>query len=238
MVVCMLPKHETRVRFPLPAVAKTSFYLAPLSQMTAQREILIATCNEGKAHEIREIFKDSPFTLRFLSEFDHDVQSVQIHENAKSFDGNALIKALIYGSKLGMLTLADDSGICVDALGGKPGVYSARYSKEGTDRANNEKLLKEMDSIPENLRTCQYVCAVAVYDPSSYFVETVFGAWHGRIAREARGAHSFGYAPIFLSQETDYQKTNAELTPEQLIAYNHRGKAFRQALDLLNALSL
>jgi len=201
-----------------------------------KKEILIATENQGKAKEIREIFRGTDYALRFLYEFKEQIAGLQIMENAKDFEGNALIKAIIVGEKLGMLTLADDSGLCVADLDGRPGVYSARYSAEKTDSANNEKVLSEMQDVPEEERGCYYNCTVAIYDPKSKFVETVSGQWHGRVARQPRGTKSFGYAPIFLSQESNYQKTNAESDPQELIDINHRGKAFRSAIEVLDKL--
>lgn len=200
-----------------------------------KQRILIATENKGKIKELEEIFADTNFELHFLGEYRDQLGDFEILENAKSFEGNALIKAIIVGEKLGMLTLADDSGLCVDALGGMPGVYSARYSEEKTDAANNAKLLAEMKGVPEEQRSCHYNCTVAIYDPSTHFVETVSGKWHGRIAFEERGTKSFGYAPLFLSKEHDFKKTNAEFDPEELIDINHRGKAFRAAIEVLDA---
>jgi XTP/dITP diphosphohydrolase len=199
-----------------------------------KKEILIATENQGKAREIEEIFRDSGFVLRFLYEFKKEMSDVQIQENAKDFEGNALIKAIVVGEKLQMLTLADDSGLCVDALSGRPGVYSARYSEEKTDVANNEKVLAEMKNILAKDRNCHYNCTVAMYDPQTKFVDTVCGQWQGKIAEKPRGTKSFGYAPIFLSVESDYAKTNAEFDPHELININHRGKAFRAAIEVLN----
>lgn len=199
-----------------------------------KREILIATENKGKANEIREIFKNTDFDVRFLYEFRDEIHDLNIQENAKTFEGNALIKSIIVGDLLQMITLADDSGLCVDALDGKPGVYSARYSEEKTDVANNEKVLLEMKNIPMENRDCYYNCTVAIYDPMTKFVETVTGQWHGKIALEAKGTKSFGYAPIFLSKDANYEKTNAEFDPHELIEINHRGKAFRGAIAVLN----
>jgi len=199
-----------------------------------KQEILIATENKGKTKEIREIFKDTEFNLRFLDEFKEEMKDVKIMENAKSFEGNALIKAIIVGHKTGLVTLADDSGLCVSALGGKPGVYSARYSKEATDAANNEKVLREMENVPEEKRGCYYNCTVAIYDPHTNFVQTVSGQWYGRLNSKPRGTKSFGYAPLFLCQDHDFQKTNAELDPKDLIGINHRGKAFGEAIKILN----
>ncbi|MFZ2193106.1 MAG: RdgB/HAM1 family non-canonical purine NTP pyrophosphatase [Candidatus Moraniibacteriota bacterium] len=199
-----------------------------------KKDILIATENKGKIKELQKIFEGTDFAPRFLSDFKEQMNGVEILENGKTFEGNALIKAIIVGEKLGMLTLADDSGICIDALSGRPGVYSARYSNEKTDVANNLKVLAEMESVPEEKRSCYYNCTVAIYDPITKFVETVSGQWHGRVANEPRGVKSFGYAPIFLSKESNYEKTNAEFDPKDLVDMNHRGKAFRGAIEILN----
>lgn len=199
-----------------------------------KKEILIATENHGKAKEIKEIFKDTNYSLRFLFEFKDRVSDLQIQENAKSFEGNAIIKAIVVGNHLQMLTLADDSGLCVDALDGRPGILSARYSKEKTDKANNNKVLSEMKDVPTGKRDCHYCCTVAIYDPVSNFVETVEGQWQGKLAFGPKGEKSFGYAPIFFPKEYNYEKTNAEFDPIELIEINHRGKAFRKAIEVLN----
>lgn len=195
--------------------------------------ILIATANYGKAEEIKKIFKDSGFELKFLFDFSEELKNLKLVENAKSFEGNALIKAIISGDVFNMITLADDSGLCVDALDGRPGVYSARYSEVGTDQDNYLKVLAEMKNIPFRQRDCHYHCAVAIYDPKTKFVDTVLGIWEGKIASEPRGNKSFGYAPIFLAKDFNYEKTNAEFDPENLIDINHRGKAFKKALAIL-----
>ncbi len=199
-----------------------------------KKEIVIATENNGKIEELKRIFANTSFVPRFLSEFTEQLGDTKILENAKTFEGNALIKAIVVGEKLGILTLADDSGLCVDALDGDPGVYSARYSNEGTDIANYEKLLKEMINVPKEKRECYYNCTVAIYDPETNFVETVSGKWQGRIAKEPRGSKSFGYAPIFLSEDSNFKKTNAEFDPEELTNMNHRGKAFLGAIKILD----
>jgi XTP/dITP diphosphohydrolase len=202
--------------------------------MNNMKTIVIATENQGKIIEIRELFKDSGFEVKFLSDFKEALGGVVIQENAKTFEGNALIKAIVVGDILGLVTLADDSGLCVDHLDGAPGVYTARYSEEKTDVANYTKLLNVMEGVPFEQRSCHYNCTVAIYDPATKFVETVDGQWHGRLATAPRGEKSFGYAPVFLSQEHNFQLTNAELDVEQTTPINHRGKAFRAAIGILN----
>lgn len=196
--------------------------------------IVVATANQGKIKEILEIFTGSGYELKFLNDFSAELAGIEIQENAKTFEGNALIKALVIGEALGLPTLADDSGLCVDYLDGAPGVLTARYSPEKTDLANYTKLLREMADVPAEQRGCHYNCTVAIYDPRTKFVETVAGEWYGRLAEAPRGDKSFGYAPVFLSADHGYELTNAELEVEQTIGINHRGKAFRAALKILD----
>jgi XTP/dITP diphosphohydrolase len=202
--------------------------------MSNNETILIATANRGKEAEIKKIFKDSGFNLKFLFDFADDLKELNIFENAKSFEGNALIKAIVVGDLLNLITLADDSGLCVAALDGRPGVYSARYSGTGNDRENYLKVLAEMKEIPDEKRNCYYNCSVAIYDPKTKFVETTSAIWEGKIALEPRGEKSFGYAPIVLAKDFNYEKTNAEFDPENLIDINHRGKAFKKAIEILD----
>lgn len=201
--------------------------------MTRNKTILIATSNRGKAEEIKKIFRDTDFNLKFLFDFPEETKDLNIVENAKSFEGNALIKAIVAGDYLNMVTLADDSGLSVDALDGRPGVYSARYSQEGSDLANCLKVLEEMKDVPDDKRYCCYNCAVAIYDPATKFVETSFGIWEAKVSLEPRGDKSFGYAPIVMPKDFNYLKTNAEFDPEDLININHRGQAFRKAIEML-----
>jgi len=203
------------------------------SEIETNKNILIATNNRGKAEEIKKIFAGSNYEIKFLFDFPDEVGDFDVLENAKSFEGNALIKAIIFGERLNMLTLADDSGLCVDALDGRPGIYSARYAEKGNDKANYEKLLTELKDIPLDKRNAHYHCSVAIYNPLNKFVETVEGLWEGRISLVPKGDKSFGYAPIFLPADFNYEKTNAELDHEDLISINHRGQAFRKALEIL-----
>lgn len=198
-----------------------------------KKKILIATANRGKADEIKEIFKDTNFDLKFLYDFEDEIKDLNVQENAKSFEGNALIKAIVVGDHLQIITLADDSGLCIDALNGRPGIFSARYSKEKTDAGNNAKVLLEMKKIPMKERDCHYNCTVAIYDPLTKFVKTTEGRWQGKIAFKPKGTKSFGYAPIFLSIDANYKKTNAEFDSNELIEVNHRGKAFKRAIEEL-----
>lgn len=201
--------------------------------MQTRKTILIATANKGKAKEIKKIFKDTNFDIKFLFDFPK-FTNLNIVENAKSFEGNALIKAIISGNTFNMITLADDSGLCVKALSGRPGVISARYSRLGTDKANYLKILEEMKEVPFNKRDCHYNCTVAIYDPQTNFVDTTVGIWEAKVALKPKGNKSFGYAPIILTKDFNYKKTNAEFNPEDLVSINHRGKAFYKAIQILN----
>lgn len=201
--------------------------------MLNSKDILIATANRGKAEEIKKIFQNTSFNPKFLFDFPDQLKNIKIVENAKSFEGNALIKAIVVGDVLNMLTIADDSGLCIDALKGRPGVLSSRYSKEGNDEENYLKVLNDMKDISFDNRGCHYDCTVAIYDPKTKFVDTTFGVWGGKIALEPKGDKSFGYAPIFLAKDFNYQKTNAEFDPKDLVAINHRGKAFGKAIKIL-----
>lgn len=197
------------------------------------KEILIATENRGKAEEIKEIFKDTPYKLRFLFEF-KDKINFKIQENAKNFEGNALIKAIVAGDMLNLITLGDDSGLVIAALNGRPGINSARYAGTGRNEDNIKKVLKEMENVPFEKRDCCYNCTVAVYDPATKFVKTAEGIWEARVSLEARGEKSFGYAPIILAKDFNFTKTNAEFDSHDLIKINHRGRAFRQAIKILD----
>lgn len=148
-------------------------------------------------------------------------------ETGDTFEENALIKARAGHAATGLPTIADDSGICVDALGGEPGVRSARYSPAGEDRDNLELLLANVGESEE--RSAHFVCAVAfVADGEEHVLER---SWHGSIATSPAGSGGFGYDPIFIPEGTSV--TAAELAPEEKSAVSHRGQAFRALADFL-----
>jgi len=196
--------------------------------------LLIATSNEHKVHEIREIL--DPLGLELVSLADirlgDDTPGEEIPEpveDADTFEGNAAIKALYYAAATGMVCLADDSGLEVDALGGRPGVYSARYagvdgSRAERDAANNAKLLRELEGVPEAQRTARFVCAMALADPEGNILATTRGTFEGRIGFVARGANGFGYDPLLVLEDG---RTSAELAPEEKNGRSHRGAAAR-----------
>lgn len=194
------------------------------------RKLLIATRNKNKLPEIMMIFSGLPFELVSLEDMFDLSKDYEVDEQAATFEGNAIIKAMIYGQKTGLLTLADDSGLCVDALGGRPGVYSARYAA-GTAEDRNKKLLDELQGVPEDKRTARYVATVAIYDPASEKVRTCEGVCEGKITTEFKGVGGFGYDPVFFN--TDLNKTMAQVTMEEKNSVSHRGKAMRLAREIL-----
>ena len=193
------------------------------------KNIVIATNNTGKLNEFRLAFNDLPFNLLSLRDA-HFPIDVGIEEPAMTFEGNAIIKAMVVGRKTGLLTLADDSGLEVDALGGRPGVFSARYAP-GSDEDRYNQLLKDLENIPEEKRTAQFRCVIAIYDPQKEKVRTCEGVYRGKLLRIAKGTGGFGYDPIFY--DATFGKTLSEITEEEKLSVSHRGKALVIARQLL-----
>ena len=185
--------------------------------------VLIATTNQGKLREYRRLLAEVPdLALETLS------ANIAVDEDRDTFAGNARKKATEVAAATGMLCLADDSGLEVDALDGRPGVFSARYSGEGaTDESNNRRLLDELRDIPVDRRTARFRCAIAVVDPQGRLFAATDGVCEGHIAREPRGAHGFGYDPLFIPN--GYRQTLAELGPETKNAISHRAEAAAKA---------
>ena len=183
-------------------------------------KLIVATGNQGKLKEIRAILGETEVLGL------HDLPfSVEIIEDGETFEANAQKKAETLMKKLGLPVLADDSGLVVDALGGRPGVYSARFAGENaSDADNNRKLLSELREVPEKQRTARFVCVMCLVMPDGA-VYTTRGEAEGCILREARGENGFGYDPLFYVKE--YDKTFAELSAEEKNAVSHRGKALR-----------
>ncbi len=195
--------------------------------------IIFATGNEGKLREIREIMGD--LGLEIVSMKQAGIKA-DIVEDGKSFKENALIKATTI-SKLavGELVMADDSGLVIDALGGEPGIYSARYMGEDTSYdIKNKAILERMNGVEGAKRSARFVCAVAaaVTDVSGNTKEyTTEGTFEGLISERIAGENGFGYDPIFYVPEAG--KTSAEITPEEKNSMSHRGKALRAMKDVL-----
>ncbi len=195
--------------------------------------LLIATMNEGKLREYQRLLTDVPGleleTMASLSE------RIDVDEDHDTFAGNARKKATEIAAVAGVACMADDSGLEVDALGGRPGVRSARYSGEGaTDSSNNEKLLEELRHVPDEERSARFRCAIVVVDADGSELAAVDGACEGRIGRKSRGAHGFGYDPLFIP--VGYEHTMAELGTETKNEISHRAKAAAKLVPLLRRL--
>lgn len=194
------------------------------------RELLLATTNLHKLEEYRAIFADIPFQLVSLRDLRLDMD---VEETGSTFAENAELKALAYARISGLLSLADDSGLEIDALGGAPGIYSARFAGRETPYAERFRLIEEqLRAIPAERRTARFRCAITIAEPSGTY-RTVEGVIEGVIAEAPRGENGFGYDPIFLVPELG--KTTAELPPEQKHRISHRGRAAEKARALLKS---
>ncbi|MEE3421051.1 MAG: XTP/dITP diphosphatase [Lachnospiraceae bacterium] len=186
------------------------------------KRIIFATHNENKLIEIREILADLDVEVVSMREAGVDVDIV---ENGKTFLENALIKARTVHEATGEMTMADDSGLVVDALDGQPGIYSARWMGEDTSyHIKNGKLVELIQGVPDEKRSARFVCAIAcvLADGRELTTEETF---EGRIGYEEKGENGFGYDPIFYVPEKGCY--SAELSPEEKNAISHRGKALR-----------
>ena len=193
------------------------------------KELVLASRNKKKIGEMRSLIAPLP-DVEVLSLDDVGFYD-EIVEDGRSFAENALIKARV-GAEKGKIGIADDSGLVVDALGGAPGVYSARYAGEhATDEENNEKLINALRNVPEEKRTARYVCAVACVFPDgrSFVLQETC---EGRIVLTPKGENGFGYDPYFLIVEDG--RTFAEMTAEEKHAISHRGKAMRRFLRVFS----
>jgi XTP/dITP diphosphohydrolase len=195
--------------------------------VTAPR-LLIATTNRGKLREVRAILTDSPIELCTLEDFPGLSEAV---EDGATFEENAKKKALHYHGLTGMTTLADDSGLEVDALGGAPGVHSARFAgKQGDDAANNAKLVALLGGVPRERRTARFRCVMALAHEGN-IAATAEGAVDGLIVDIPAGAEGFGYDPHFLLP--DLALTKAQLPLEIKNRLSHRGQALRAILPAI-----
>ncbi len=194
------------------------------------RVLLIATTNRHKLEEFRAIFADLPYHLLSLE----DAQpGFEVEETGATFQENSQLKAVAYAAATGKLTLADDSGLEIDALGGAPGVYSARFCGENTPYPERFRVIFErLRGLPPEQRTARFRCVITLAEPSGY-CRSVEGVIEGQITEEPRGENGFGYDPIFLVPELG--KTTAEIAPEHKNRISHRGLAARRAHELLAA---
>jgi XTP/dITP diphosphohydrolase len=192
------------------------------------QEVVIATRNPGKFREIKAILSSLPLKFLSLEDFP-DIPEVV--EDGATFAENAGKKARMIADFTGRLAIADDSGLAVDALQGRPGVFSSRYAGEkATDRERCQKLLDEMASIPKGKRQARFVCAMAVALPRGR-MEVVEGECRGRVTSAPRGKRGFGYDPIFFVPQ--FGKTMGELEPEEKNRISHRGRALEKLKALL-----
>lgn len=201
--------------------------------MTDLIPLLIATQNKGKLAEYQELLDGLP--VRLLGTHEAGLADFDVEENGETFADNARIKALAYAQASGMLALADDSGLAVDALNGQPGVYSARYGGPGLDDAGRRAvLLREMASVPDAGRGARFVCVIGVAQPNDARFISAAGACEGQILREERGEGGFGYDRLFLPR--GYTQTYAEMPAHIKHAISHRGRAAEALKPLLAAL--
>ena len=195
------------------------------------RSLLLATTNPHKIEEFRAIFTDLPFQL--LSLADVSLANMDVEETGTTFQQNAELKALAYAKASNMLSLADDSGIEIDALAGAPGVYSARFLGVDTTYAERFRvILERLHGLEGKQRAARYRCVICIAEPSGYH-QSVDGTLEGYIADMPRGTGGFGYDPIFLVPE--FGKTAAELPPAVKNRISHRGRAAHLAHPLLEA---
>lgn len=198
--------------------------------MSQIRELVLASHNTGKLKEFQAMLGDR-VRVRLISEF----SQVEPEETGLTFVENAILKARHAARISGLPALADDSGLAVDALGGAPGIYSARYAGEKSDSANNAKLLQALQDIPDEQRTARFVCALALmqheHDPLPILCE---GLWEGRILHEPKGGEGFGYDPLFWVPEMNC--ASAELPAAEKNRLSHRARAvalLKQRLGLV-----
>ena len=197
-------------------------------------QILLATTNPHKIEEVRAIL--APLGVRVIGLDSLGRTIPEPVEDGDTFAANARIKAIAYADATGQRVLADDSGLCVDALGGAPGVHSARYAgigatREARDRANNEKLLTTLRDLPHADRAARFVCAMCLADPDGTIIAEVEGEFAGVITDRPRGDNGFGYDPLL--EIPGLGLTSAELPPHEKNARSHRGDAARKLAHLL-----
>lgn len=187
--------------------------------------IVIATTNSGKLKELRQLAQantDVEFVLA--------PDTFAVEETGSTFEENAAIKARAAAELTGLIAIADDSGIEVEALDGRPGIYSARYC-EGSDRDRRLKLLKELEPVAESKRGAAFVCAMAICLPTGQTIFTSKARWEGRIGFTEKGENGFGFDPIFVLPDSNL--TAAEISEDEKNQISHRGQAFRQVVNFL-----
>lgn len=205
-------------------------------------ELWVATRNDKKRRELQRLLSPLGYSLRLASEAREPFHVV---EDCPDFAGNAAKKARTLSRLVGAMAVADDSGLCVDALDGGPGVHSARYAGEAaSDEDRIRKLLEELEDVPDAQRTARFVCCVCLTDGNAQVLAAFECFCEGMILRTPRGQGGFGYDPVFVAQEflaggvsLEHAPSFAELAPEQKDAISHRGKALRKLRGFLGKLS-
>jgi len=212
---------------------KSLLYLTQNYELSMKHRIVLASRNAKKAGEISDLLNPHGFEVVPVTEYP-DVPDVI--EDGDTFAANAAKKATQVATALDQWVIGEDSGLCVDALKGAPGIYSARYSGEqGDDEANNDKLLTELSDIADAQRGAGYVCSVALSDPAGQVKIALEGTCRGRILTERRGNGGFGYDPLFLVRE--YHRTFGELKPVVKQRISHRARAFSRFIPQLLAIA-
>jgi len=208
-------------------------------QPSADKTVVLATRNAAKMRELARILgaEDHGGAQIKLAGLDEFPGAPDVPETGATFEANALLKARAIAQYTALPAVADDSGLCVDALNGMPGVLSARWAgRHGDDRANLELVLAQVADVPDSRLGAQFVCAAALVVPSSGTQEwVVTGQVEGRLVRKPRGSGGFGYDPIFLPDGFD--RTTAEMTAEAKDAISHRGRAFRALTPFITRLA-
>lgn len=193
-------------------------------------KIVLASNNAGKVKELQSML--APLGIELLSQKDFALASIE--ETGLSFVENAILKARYVAKETGLPAIADDSGLCVDALGGAPGIYSARFSgAKATDELNNQKLLSELIDVADSERSAHFRCALALVRNARDSIPIICeGVWHGRILHAITGSQGFGYDPLFYVDELG--KASAELNSEIKNKHSHRAKALQLLIQQLS----
>ena len=200
--------------------------------MSVAPTLVLASQNAKKIQEMEALLLPLGLAVRSVAEFP---EAGEVEEDGQSFAENAAKKATEIARTVGLWTIGEDSGLCVDALNGAPGIYSARFSgPDATDDRNNQKLMVELQNVPDAKRTGFYVCHVALSDPSGQVRIAVERTCRGRLIREPRGENGFGYDPYFLLPE--YHRTFGELPSAVKKSLSHRARAFQEFKSQLAAL--
>lgn len=201
--------------------------------MSKQLVLVLGTHNKKKRRELEDLLARSPFTVRTLDDFP---AALEVPETGVTFAANALLKASVQARHLQHWVLGEDSGLAVDALGGAPGVYSARYSGEGaTDESNNRLLLEKLSKVPQEKRTAHYVCHMTLADPAGNQRADCEEYCRGRILQAEIGSGGFGYDPLF--EIVEYHRTFGELGLAVKSVLSHRARAMRKFVPQLLALA-